>query len=119
MPKVDTSSAINQIHGKPNKKDPGYFYVRNGKQLYRTREETYQKKQSPKQKYNSAAFAYANGQLAILKANPESEAQLTAEFEASKHCASNGKIYDTLWSWKFNSLLYEYKQSHPFAQWQE
>ena len=114
MSKIETSSAINQIHGKTNSKDSGYFYMRNGKQFYRSREETYQKNQSSKQKYNSAAFAYANQQLALLKANPESEAQLKAEYEASHHCASNGKTYGTPWSWKFNSLLYEYKQSNPF-----
>ena len=47
MAEIDTSSAINQIHGKTNGKDSGYFYMRNGKQFYRTREETYQKNQSP------------------------------------------------------------------------
>ncbi len=27
---------------------------------------------------------------------------------------TNGKSYHTPWSWKFNSLQYEYKQTHPF-----
>ena len=114
MSQIDTASAINQIHGKTNSKDSGYFYMRNGRQFYRRRDEAYQQNQSPKQKYNSAAFAYANQQLAILKADPELEAQLNAEFEAAHHIASNGKTYGTLWAWKFNSLLYDYKQSHPF-----
>ena len=76
MADIETTSAIDIVHGKFKKADKGYFYVRNGKQFYRDREETYQKNQSPKQKYNSEAFAYANRQLALLKASPESEAQL-------------------------------------------
>ena len=115
MAEIETTSAIDIVRGKFKKADKGYFYIRNGKQFYRDREETYQKNQSPKQKYNSEAFAYANRQLALLKASSESEAQLNVEYEAANHIASNGKTYRTLWAWKFNSLLYEYKQSHPFV----
>lgn len=115
MAEIETTSAIDIVRGKFKKADKGYFYIRNGKQFYRDREETYQKNQSPKQKYNSEVFAHANRQLALLKSSPESEAQLNAEFEAAKHIASNGKTYTTVWAWKFNSLLYEYKQSHPFV----
>lgn len=114
MAQIDTASAINRISGKANSKDPGYFYWRNGKQFYREREETYQKNQSPKQKYNSAAFAYANSQMAEHYGTPETKVQLAAEFEAAGHIASNGKTYKTPWSWKFNSLQHDYKQSHPF-----
>lgn len=113
MAKVDTSSAINAIQGKTNSKDRGYFYMRNGKQFYRTREETYQKNQSPKQKYNSRVFAYANAQMAKHYGTPEGKAQLKAEFEAANHIGSNGKTYTTPWSWKFNSLIQDYKQTHP------
>ena len=60
MAKIETTSAINQIHGKTNGRDRGYFYMRNGKQFYRDRDETYQQNQSPRQKWNSAAFAYAS-----------------------------------------------------------
>ena len=116
MAEVETNAAINQLHGKPNGKDPGYFYMRNGKQFYRTREETYQKNQSPKQKYNSEAFAYANSYMAQHHGTPETKLQLRAEFEAAHHIASNGKTYSTPWSWKFNSLQHEYKQTHPFKQ---
>lgn len=115
MAEIETTSAIETVRGKTKKLDRGYFYIRNGKQFYREREETYQKNQSPRQKYNSEAFAYANRQLAILKASPESEAQLNAEFEAAKHIASNGKTYVTVWAWKFNSLLHDYKTAHPFV----
>ena len=107
MAEIDTASAINQIHGKTNGRDSGYFYMRNGKQFYRTREETYQQNQSRKQEYNSKVFAYANSQMAEHYGTPEGN-------EAANHIGSNGKTYTTSWSWKFNSLQFEYRQSHPF-----
>lgn len=115
MARIETNAAISKIHGKPNGADSGYYYTRNGKQFYRTREETYQKNQSPRQKWNSDAFAYANSQMAQLYGTPEGKTQLETEFEAANHIGSNGKSYGTPWSWKFNSLQYEYRQSHPFA----
>ena len=115
MAQIDTASAINEIRGKTNGKDSGYFYMLHGKQFYRNREENYQQNQSPKQKYNSAAFAYANAYMAEHYTTPEAKAQLAAEYEAAHHIASNGKPYGTPRSWKFNSLLYDYKQSHPFV----
>ena len=115
MAEIETILSIDNVHGKLKKSDKGYFYVRNGKQFYRNREETYQKKQSPRQKWNSEAFAYANRQLALLKSSPELEQQLLQDYEESNHIAANGKEYPTLWAWKFNSLLFEYKQAHPFS----
>lgn len=112
---IQTSSGIDKVHGKLNNKTEGYFYIRNGKQFYRNREENYQKHQSPRQKWNSKAFAYAQKCLQQLLSSPESTSQLTAECEAANHIASNGKRYTTLRAWKFNSLLYEYKQAHPFG----
>lgn len=114
MSEIITSSGIDIIRGKFQKSDAGYFYIRNGKQFYRTRVEDYQKNQSPRQKWNSAAFKCAHQQLHILMLDPASVEQLNADYEASKHIASNGKSYTTLRAWKFNSLLHEYKQSHPF-----
>ena len=114
MAKIETTSAINQIHGKTNGRDRGYFYMRNGKQFYRDRDETYQQNQSPRQKWNSAAFAYANKITNEIFSSPESEAQLNEEYEASNHIASNGKTYSTPRAWKFNSLLHNYKLTHPF-----
>lgn len=67
MSEIKTSSGIDDIHGKLQGTDSGYFYMRNGKQFFRTREETYQKNQSPKQKYNSEAFVYANAYMAQLR----------------------------------------------------
>lgn len=114
MSEIITSSGIDIIRGKFQKSDAGYFYIRNGKQFYRTRVEDYQKNQSPRQKWNSAAFKYAHQQLHILMSDPASVKQLNAEYEAANHIASNGKSYTTLRAWKFNSLLHEYKQAHPF-----
>ena len=114
MSEIITSSGIDIIRGKFKKSDAGYFYIRNGKQFYRDRKEDYQKNQSPRQKWNSAAFKHAHGQLHRLLSDPSSVVQLKAEYEAAKHIASNGKSYTTLRAWKFNSLLHEYKQSHPF-----
>ena len=64
MAEIETTSAIDIVRGKFKKADKGYFYIRNGKQFYRDREETYQQNQSPKQKYNSEVFAYANAYMA-------------------------------------------------------
>ena len=114
MAKIRTSSGIDEVHGKVYGCDRGYFYMRNGKQFYREREETYQQNQSPRQKWNSAAFAYANSQLKLLT-SPEAKSQLEADFEAAQHIASNGKTYKTSRAWKFNSLIHDYKQSHPFV----
>ena len=114
MAEIDTASAINQIHGKTNGRDSGYFYMRNGKQFYRTREETYQQNQSRKQEYNSKVFAYANAQMAEHYGTPEGKIRLAAEYDAAHHIGSSGKTYTTPWSWKFNSLQFEYRQTHPF-----
>ena len=114
MSKVTTASALEGISGKMNKSESGYFYIRNGKQFFRTREENYQQNQSPRQKWNSAAFKYAHAQLRALLSNPESKTQLESDYESSKHIATNGKTYTTLRAWKFNSLLHDWKQQHPF-----
>ena len=115
MSRIIASSGIEEIHGKTYNRDRGYFYMRNGRQFYRERDEDYQKNQSPRQKWNSAAFKYANSQLKLLT-SPEAKAQLEADFEAAHHVASNGKTYTTVRAWKYNSLIHEYKQSHPFEQ---
>lgn len=114
MSEIETSAGIDLLHGKFNKKNAGYFYVRNGKQFYRDREETYQQNQSPRQKWNSAAFKYAHSLLHSIESDSELNAQMKAEYEAAHHQAPNGKTYTTAHAWKFNSLLFEYKQSHPF-----
>ena len=46
MAEINTVSAIDMIHSKLKKSDQGYFYVRNGKQHYRDRNEDYKLKQA-------------------------------------------------------------------------
>ena len=116
MAEIDPSSAIHHIRGKLKKSDPGYFYVRNGKQHYRDRKEDYQQNQSRKQEYNSKVFGYANAHMAEHYGTPEGKARLKAEFDAANHIGSNGKTYTTAWAWKFNSLQFEYRQAHPFVE---
>ena len=113
MAEIEPSTGIDYVHGKLKGGDAGYFYVRNGKQFYRDRQETYQ---SPRQKWNSAAFAYAHRELHSIESDPELKNQMETAFEAANHIASNGKSYSTAHAWKFNSLLHEYKQTHPFVQ---
>ena len=114
MAVIETSDPINHISGKLSGNSSGYFYTRNGKQFYRVREEGYQAKQSPRQKWNSAAFAYAHKQLHAIEADAELTEQMQKEYETARHKAPNGKSYSTAHAWKFNSLLYEWKQSNPF-----
>ena len=120
MSQIITSSGIDTIHGKTDGRSRGYFYqnITTGRTFYRERDETYQQNQSPRQKWNSAAFKYANSQLKLIT-TPEAKAQLQADFEAAHHIASNGKTYATARAWKFNSLIFEFKQAHPFDGWLE
>lgn len=116
MAKVVPAEYISEIHGKISSKSSGYFYLskQTGKTYYREREETYQANQSPRQKWNSAAFAYAHKQLRKIESDPTQKEQMEKEYEQSKHLAPNGKSYTTAHAWKFNCLLHEYKQDNPF-----
>ncbi|MBR5678444.1 MAG: hypothetical protein IKX20_09970 [Paludibacteraceae bacterium] len=114
MAVIETSDPINHISGKLGGNSSGYFYTRNGKQFYRVREEGYQANQSPRQKWNSAAFSYAHKQLHAIEADAELTAQIQKEYETAHHKAPNGKSYSTAHAWKFNLLLYEWKNANPF-----
>lgn len=116
MAQVILADFIHELHGKISSTSNGYFYMskKTGKMYFRSREEGYQKNQSPRQKWNSAAFAYAHKQLHAIEANTELTAQMEADYEAANHKAPNGKTYTTAHAWKFNSLLWEWKQEHPF-----
>ena len=116
MTKIKTINPIDSLQGKLGGTDSGYFYMRNGKQFYRTREENYQKNQSPRQKWNSAAFAYAHKQLRAIESDESLTARMNADYETAKHVATNGKKYTTAHAWKFNCLLHEYKQANLFEQ---
>ena len=119
MAKIGTANPVESVQGKLTSKDSGYFYVRNGKQFYRTREENYQQNQSPRQKWNSAAFAYAHKQLRAIESDALQTAQMNADYDAAKHLAPNGKSYPTAHAWKFNCLIHEYKQANPLEEFQE
>lgn len=116
MAEVIPADFISELHGKTSSTSNGYFYMskKTGKMYFRSREEGYQKNQSPRQKWNSAAFKAANTQLKQILNNPEAKARLLRDYESAGHIASNGKSYSTLRAWIFNSLIYDYKQAHPF-----
>ena len=118
MAKIGTANPVESVQGKLTSKDSGYFYVRNGKQFYRTREENYQQNQSPRQKWNSSAFAYAHKQLRAIESDDTQTTQMNTDYEMAKHIAPNGKSYSTAHAWKFNCLIHEYKQANPFEQFQ-
>lgn len=116
MAEVIPADFIQELHGKISSTSSGYFYMskKTGKMYYRGREEGYQKNQSPRQKWNSAAFAYAHKELHAIEADAELTAKMEEEYKAAKHKAPNGKEYTTAHAWKFNSLLLEWKETHPF-----
>jgi len=116
MAEITPADMINSIHGKFGGRNRGYFYTRNGKQFYRERMETYQAKQSPRQKWNSAAFAYAHKQLRAIESDSKTAEQMRIDYEAAHHKAPNGKTYMTVHAWKFNTLLYDWKLEHPFEE---
>ena len=116
MAKITPVDYVQGISGKVSGKSSGYFYQskQTGKTYYREREETYQANQSPRQKWNSAAFAYAHRELRKIEADPMQKEQMEKDYEQSNHRAPNGKSYTTAHAWKFNCLLHEYKQANPF-----
>lgn len=113
MAKIEPSPIIEGIHGKTDKKAKGYHTNRHGKQFYIEREEGYQKNQSPRQKWNSAAFAYAHQQLRLIESDPDTLAQMNADWEVAKHIGQNGRLMQTAHGWKFNMLIAEYKTANP------
>lgn len=115
MSLINTTSVADSVHGKMSSRSSGYFYQSKitGKIFFRERIEDYQQNQSPRQKWNSEAFKFANTQLKQLLNDPDAKKRLSQEFEAANHVASNGNTYPTVRSWKFNSLIHDYKQAHP------
>lgn len=120
MARIVPAEHISEIHGKLSGKSSGYFYLskQTGKTYYREREEGYQKNQSPRQKWNSAAFAYAHRELRKIESDPAQKEQMEQTYEQAKHLAPNGKSYPTAHAWKFNCLIHEYKQANPFESFQ-
>lgn len=112
-------SLVEGIHGKASHKHDGYFYVTSsGKQYYRKREEDYQCNQSPRQKWNSAAFRHAHQTLHNLLKDPESAAAILAEWKEAKRLDRDGATtYATPERWKFVQLQSAWKTDHPYDAW--
>lgn len=119
MAKIKPSAPVQNLSGKLHHSCDGYFYVdHRGKQFYRRREENYQQNQSPRQKWNSAAFAYAHRQLPIITSTPDGQQTIEQEYHAAGKMNITGtKRYDTAAAWKFAALQQEWKLSHPYDQW--
>lgn len=118
MARVKPVEFIESISGKVAGKSSGYFYQskQTGKIYFRERKEGYQANQSPRQKWNSAAFAYAHRELRKIESDEAMKQQMQLDYKTANYIAPNGKVYATAHAWKFNSLLFEYKQANPFIQ---
>ena len=116
MARVEPISILQTISGKvPGSKDTHFYNTKTGKSFTRKREETYQRNQSPRQRWNSAAFAYAHAELRRIESDPALTEQMNADYEAAAHRAPNGRTYLTAHAWQFNTLLHAYKTAHPFT----
>ena len=118
MAKLFTSEPTQEIHGKMSSKDEVYYYTNAaGKQFARKRIEDYQQHRTPKQRWNSLAFAYAHQQMAIAFADQASTQQVIADWKDAYKLAPNGQICETARGWKFAMLQQEWRMEHPYEQW--
>ena len=109
MSKVNPGE-VRYYHGKMSKNDPGYFYVtQKGEQYFRKREETYQRNQSPRQKWNSLAFGYAHKQIRQLWSSDEQIDQVNQEWQTAHKIGPNNRPYPDAKGWKFAMLQVERK----------
>lgn len=117
MANVDNKAPI-LLHGKPSKNAEGYYYVTaKGEQKFRNRDESYHKKQSPKQKWQSSAFAYAQSQANAIWDDPEQRAQLEQEWRATFLEHPENKKYANAKGWKFALLKQQWQFEHPYEPW--
>lgn len=111
---------VKTFRGKMSKKSEGYYYVtKKNRQYYRLREETYQKNQSPRQKWNSLAFGYAHKRVRQIWTNQEQIDQVTLEWTEAKRIGPNNRTYSEPKEWKFVMLQQQWKQDNPFDAWYE
>ena len=111
---------VQAFRGKMSKKSKGYFYVtKKGRQYFRLREETYQKNQSPRQKWNSLAFGYAHKQVRQLWSSQEQIDQVTQEWNTAHRIGPNARPYEDPKEWKFVMLQQQWKLDNPFDAWYE
>ena len=119
MSKVNPGE-VRYYHGKMSKNDPGYFYVtQKGEQYFRKREETYQRNQSPRQKWNSLAFGYAHKKIRQLWSSDELIEQVNQEWQNAHKIGPNNRPYPDAKGWKFAMLQVDWKAEHPFETWYE
>lgn len=118
MAQAHFSIPIETLSGKISKRSNGYFFNRNGRRFYCERLENYQKNQSPKQIWRSAAFAYAQKQL---KGNlsPDEMNAIKRQWTQAKGITSFGRPAVTPLGWKKAELMYHWQQEHPFEPWYE
>ena len=116
MAKVTNRPHVEHMHGKVKKHSDEYYYVVHGQQYARARQETYQRNQSPMQKWNSASFAYAHQEIQKLT-TPEAIDAYTQEWHAALKIGPNGRPYANAKSWKFASLKQDWRNAHPYEQW--
>jgi len=115
---VKSASPVQALHGKPSKDSAGYYYVTpQGKQKYRERQETYQRNQSPRQKWNSLSFAATHKQIRLLWADPEQVNLITQQWRDAMRLGPQNRVYDDAKGWKFAWLQLQWKEEHPFEAW--
>ena len=113
--KGDLAEPFASLTGKASRKSKGYHYEVNGQHYYRERKENYQQNQSPRQKWNSAAFKYAHQQMLTLK-SPEGEQQMEQAWKAANKMLA-GKPYKFPSKWQFSFFQLQWKTEHPYEQW--
>lgn len=118
MAQTTPSTLVDSIHGKVKKNDKGYYYHVNGKQFYRERKETYQKRQSPRQRWITQSFAYAQGEMNRLNTLEAQEAY-TAEWLAAGKLGPDGKRYSYAYRWKLAMIKRQWLLDNPFENWCE
>jgi len=117
MADVNLHYPADTISGKTSKNDSGYYYKRNGKQFYRTRDESYHKRHTPKQKWVAQAFAYAQTEMLARFSSPEAIAQMEQDYQTALHIGANGKPAPSAHAWQFGMLQFDWKLAHPFESW--
>ncbi len=117
---VNNEDSILIKHGKESKQSKGYYYEGpRGQQLYRNREETYQQKRSPRQRWCALAFTFAHRQICQIWNDPEQIKQVTAEWKEAHRIGPNNQTYPDAKGWKFANLLIQWKMDNPFEAWYE
>jgi len=120
MAHVENELPVRLLHGKPERKSKGYYYVTpDGRQKYRTRNENYQQNRSPKQKWHTASFVWAHQQIGLLWQDPQACAQIEADWKQAMRRTPDGRFYPDPKGWRFALFQQQWKEEHPYEQWYE